>query len=80
MLDERGIAQRAWNGSRSLAWSEVEELSITGAEGFRFGNVVGRGQRLRFWLGIADVEELLDTLARRAPAAALTRWKNRELD
>ena len=80
LVDERGISQRAWNSARFIAWSEVEEVAIRGAEGFRFGTVTGGGRCVRFWLGIADVDELLDTLPRRAPDAAFTRWKNRELD
>jgi len=80
LVDERGITQRAWNGARFIAWTEVEDVSIRGEEGFRFGTVAGGGRRVRFWLGIADVDELLDTLARYAPGARRMRWENRALD
>lgn len=75
LLDERGITQRAWNGDRFLAWADVEAISTSGSETFQFGNVVGRGNRLRFWLTISDLEELLDTISLRAPAAHRSSWR-----
>lgn len=80
LVDERGITQRAWNGSRFLAWAEVEELSTSGAESFQFGNVTGRGQRIRFWLSIADLDELQSAISNRSANATRSGWQSRELD
>jgi hypothetical protein len=76
LLDERGITQRAWNGDRFLAWADVEAISTSGADTFQFGNVVGRGMRLRFWRTIADLNELMDSIALRAPAAERSSWRS----
>lgn len=78
LVDEQGIAQRAWNGTAYLPWSEVEQYFTSGSEGFRWGNVVGRGKRIRFWLGIADLEELQAEIRARAVNTQTRDWNVRE--
>jgi hypothetical protein len=74
LLDHRGVSQRAWNGTRTLEWSEIEILTTSGTDSMHFGNVIGKGRRLRFWLYIADAAELQKILAARAPHAQQVNW------
>ncbi len=67
-----GITQYALFGKKYIAWKDVLHVYISGdgkesAEpSCLFGNIISPNARIRFWLGIADVEELKEEIARRA--------------
>ena len=73
-VDASGITERAIFGPRRLRWEQVERFYISGSDAFKFGNVVGAGTRIRFWIGIADVEELKVEIARRAVSSRNRTW------
>ena len=73
-VDASGITQRAIFGPRRLRWEQVERFYISGGDAFKFGNVVGAGTRIRFWIGIADLEELKAEIARRAVNSRNRTW------
>ena len=74
-VDASGITQRAIFGHRRLRWEQVEYFYMSGSDGpFTFGNVVGAGTRIRFWIGIADLEELKAEIARRAVNSRSRTW------
>ena len=78
LVDDRGITQRAWNGTRTLVWSQVEELSTIKADWLHFGTISGGGCRVRFWFAIADAEELQALITARAPGASRICWEEAE--
>ena len=61
-------------GPRRLAWSDIDDFYLSGDE-TRFGNVVGANTRIRFWMGIADCEELKEEIARRAVHSRRRAWE-----
>lgn len=77
-IDSRGITQNTIWGKRFLAWAEVQDYYKSGGDALIFGSVVGAQRRVRFWLGIADADELLDEIARRAVPSRSREWKQKE--
>ena len=73
-LDGNGITQYTIFGPRHLRWDQIERFSTSGDETIKFGNVAGAGTRIRFWMGIADVETLKDEIARRATHSRNRTW------
>ena len=63
---------------RFLRWEQVECFHMSGDAPFKFGNVVGEGTRIRFWIGIADLEELKAEIARRAVNSRNRTWDEAE--
>ncbi len=74
-IDEAGITQQTWRGPPFIAWDAVEEYHKSGEESYVFGNVLGAGTRIRFWLSIADAEELKEEIARRAVNSRTRKWE-----
>lgn len=72
--DGVGITQHTIWGRRFLRWDQIERFSKSGGDAYVFGNVVGAGTRIRFWMGIADVEELKDEITRRATYSRNKTW------
>ncbi|MBV9848401.1 MAG: hypothetical protein JO250_01820, partial [Armatimonadetes bacterium] len=62
--DGVGITQHTIWGRRFLCWDQIERYYKSGGDAAVFGNVVGAGTRIRFWMEIADVEELKDEITR----------------
>lgn len=77
-IDSRGITQNTAQGKRFLAWAEVQDYYKSGSDILIFGNVVGASGRVRFWQGIADVEELQEEISRRAVHSHSREWKQKE--
>ena len=70
-----GIAQLTPFGRRFIPWTEVREYGHTG-DGSTI-SVAGLRTRIRFWGGLADVEELKEQIARRAYNSRSEGWENR---
>ena len=70
-------------GKKSIAWDDVTRFYMSAGssqrydEGGLYGNVVGRNTHIRFWIGIADAEELKAEIARRA-VNAIGGWQRQE--
>ena len=77
-IDGDGITQNVAFCRRFLRWDQVERFFKSGGDAYMFGNVVGAGTRIRFWTGIADVEELKDEVARRAVNSRNQTWDEAE--
>lgn len=75
LIDSRGIIQNTMQGTRCVAWDEVQDYYKSGSDMFIYGNIVSTEGRVRFWLGIADAEELQDEIARRAVHSQSREWK-----
>ena len=76
--DSLGITQHTLGVCRFLRWEQVERFHMSGDALFKFGNVVGAGTRIRFWIGIADLEELKAEIARRAVNSRNRTWDEAE--
>ena len=78
-IDSHGITQSTPFGKRFFAWQDVTDYYISGGDTLTFGNVRDRKrQRIQFWVGIADVEELKGEIARSAAYCHRQSWQEKE--
>jgi hypothetical protein len=75
-VSKRGIAQFTPFGRRFIPWTEVREYGHTG-DGSTI-SVAGLRTRVRFWGGVADVEELKEEIARRSINSRNKGWETRK--
>lgn len=76
VVDEQGFSQYTPFARRSISWTQVQDF-YGDQEGWSF-YIMGDGQRLGFWQGIADREELQDEILRRAVHSRSQEWKQKE--
>ena len=75
-ISSRGIAQFTPFGRRFIPWTDVREYCQP--DDSSIVSVVAAGARIRFWAGIADIEELKDEIARRAVSSRNKGWETRK--
>ena len=72
--DSEGITQWALGGARHLAWDEVEDYYQSGDDILKFGILKSKEMKLRFWIGIADVEDLKLEIEKQAINSLSRTW------
>ncbi len=72
------LTQYGLFGRRHVAWEDITDYVRSGDDIFTFGNVIGENTRIRFWLGIADAEELKQEIARRAVNCPRHDWDRKQ--
>lgn len=72
--DSDGITQWALGGARHLAWAEIEDYYQSGDDIFKFGNLKCKETKIRFWIGIANVEGLKLEIEKQAVNSLNRTW------
>jgi hypothetical protein len=72
--DRQGITQYGLFGKRSIDWGDIQDYYMSGGDILTFGNVIGSRTRVRFWRGIANIEELMTEIQRRAVRSRTKEW------
>jgi len=76
-ISRRGIAQFTPFGRRFIPWTEVREYYQAGGDMMTFWVVASARRRIRFWAGIADLDELKAEIAQRAVNSRSDGWTKR---
>jgi hypothetical protein len=74
LIDETGITHKSIFGELTLRWQEVQEYSMIGGDSLQFIELKNNETRLRFWYGVADLEELKSEIQRRAINSRTREW------
>lgn len=73
-VGETFITHRGAFGERTMDWSAVRKYSLVGGDVMQFIELKSDTQRLLFWYGVADLEELKIEITSRAVNSTTREW------